>query len=336
MPPRSISEEEMLERALQQWGVDRYKNNDHREFWDTCVDRVRDVLEGEHGPVATNDLQELPPDPLRAMEKVFYDEFRGVIENNGKEHVGDVVDRLGEVLPEFKQRSPFYWHRFERKYVYHKECKDLPMDLLDPLTRFRFVKVPKMELLKRRYVHEEAHIATAYRAIAAHGASTADCVNCNEATVRWNGYGPPEVQNRFWNKLVCATCESVYDLKAAASMDLVRRKLMEQQKVYGGSFFNQFHAVRNSMPKQAKSFVVMVSKDPVQTVTGLAWPVYVAEIKRVVPALKDRSFRLDDMDRIYATMHLKEDSAKRWFRVPHFVFDSSALASQVLERFVDN
>lgn len=305
----------------------------HSEFWRSRVDfGSKARAPAPTGEVSKpNKLEVLPTDPIEAIREVFYQEFNALMIDRGLSKVSDL---LVEKFPDFKcDSAPYRFDKFSGKYVLRDEYERLrvPRRQLDPFNRFQFDRVPAKEMLMDQYVESGDAMSVAYRAIVGHFASCHDakCIRCASEAIHWNGYTDGG-GFRYWKKLVCDACGSVYEIKTSRTEALIEKKFTSV--IYGGDY-DKFHSVQRELPSSARQFVAMLSQESALHHRKWCWPVYVAEVDstRVVPDLKARSFCPDDRKpKVYSRFSVKPGWSL-WFYAPVFEFDVKAMAEEVLE-----
>lgn len=219
----------------------------HSEFWNDHVDFVRKIVSGEMVTEDSleNDVPEVLPSDLKdAVSKVVEKELRSLDEDMWVE-----TDKIKEDFPDHLSHSiaGFHYDRYRRRYVIHRMFLELGIDraLLDPFVRFTYERLPTSSVLANQFWENNQDTLTAcFRAIVAHNAChnvEAKCVNCYSNSVAWNGY-QDETRYRQWNKLVCSSCNSYYDIRSAATKGNTLSKL-SNKKYLGGGPFEKYHQI---------------------------------------------------------------------------------------------
>ena len=324
-----------IERAMQMWGIDRNRNRDHDAFWKSMVKSIRDTERGEVRPEPANCPSKLPTDPLDALEEVFWQELGGMLKSS-KEGLLQVADSLKERHENVPFRPPFLYDRGSRKYQLHPDYQALGIqDLaeLDSLERFQFHRRPAMDVLMEQVNDNNMALSIGLRAIVAHKACLdADCINCGKPEIYWNdyhGHDNKAIQFRYWKKLVCSQCDSVYEIKSSKNMKFMSTCFARGFKD-GGSFYDSYHSIQEDLPIGAKHYLVMISEEPS---TEECWPVYTVEIKSIRPLLKDKSFDKNTKRcKIYSRIKLVKGTEQHWFDAPCFEFDGHSIALAALEK----
>jgi hypothetical protein len=323
-----------------------------KQFWDGMVAFCQQAARGEiesRNASSVNVPEMLPVDPVAALRVVLDQEIRALQTDDGFVQITDTLSEYG--VPSY---LPPYWYDPEKgtkglKYAY-KHAR-IPSEDLHPLKRFQFQRVNAKGQLKNQYVTQGSSDSVAFRAIVAHGAcSFGTCVQCSSKAVRWNGYlDNGSVEYRYWKKLVCEQCHSVYEIKSARTVHEAMRKF--NTRVEGGNFLDEYAVVQEELREAscgsnennedggsvARQFVAMlVTDETVESDGNECWPVYVAAVDRVVPLLKERSFERDANRRpkVYARIFFEESSADAgalWFHVPVFPYDAKDMASEIID-----
>jgi hypothetical protein len=147
---------------------------------------------------------------------------------------------------------------------------------IDPFVRFQSERIDSLTHLREQYIDDltwdQTWDATTRAIVSYNACHHAKCVNCSSRSIRWNGYSE-DTLFRYWKKLVCESCGSVYEIKWAASEEKVRKNF----EVYtrNGNFFNCYHAVQAELPREthAKQYVAMISKETKMKDGKEFWPV---------------------------------------------------------------
>jgi hypothetical protein len=327
-----------IERAMHMWGIDRNKNEDHKAFWKDMVEYIHDTEQGNFDPEPANCPSKLPTDPLEALQEVFLQELEGMLKDS-EEGFLQVADSLKERYENVPFRPPFRYDRqLSRRYQLHPDYQALGVeDLadLDSLERFQFHRRPAIDVLTEQVNDNNMALSMGLRAIVAHKACLdADCANCGNPEIYWNDYhGDDEaIRFRYWKKLVCSHCDSVYEIKYSKNVEFMRTCFAGGFKD-GGSFYASYHSIRADLPIGAKQYLVMISAKRTTTSTQEYWPVYAVEIKSIRPILKDKSFDKDaNRCKVYSRIELRIGTEKHWFDAPCFEFDGQSIALDILEK----
>jgi hypothetical protein len=326
-----------IERAMQMWGIDQDKNPDHEAFWKSMVKSIRDTEQRRFEPEPANCPTKLPTDPLEALQEVFLQELGGMLEET-EEGLLQVTDSLKERYEEAPFRPPFLYDQISHEYQLHSYYQALGIqDLseLDPLERFQFYRRPAMDVLTDQVNENNMALSLGLHAIVAHKACLdADCANCGKAEIYWNAYhgGDEAIRFRYWKKLVCSHCDSVYEIKGSKRMELMRT-CFDRGFKDGGSFYDSYHSIQADLPIRAKHYLVMISEERTTYHTREYWPVYAVEIKSVRPMLKDKSFDKDSKRcKVYSKIEFEIGTEKHWFDAPCFEFDGHSIALDTLEK----
>jgi hypothetical protein len=327
----------VLERFMQEWGIDKTSEDPaHKAFWNDNIEFLKEVVDGIMSEPANLPCL-LPTNSVESMREVFDQELRNlVVKEKGMLDVTDFVkDRVKYLsMPAYKI------YRYSNRYEMNEALIDLGIkpEELCPFKRFRFERVPGKELMRKQLGVGGGHMTYALRAIVAHGAChIAECVQCkSKDSLRWNGFDYSEIDCRLWKKLVCVNCGSVYEIKSAPSAKNINQKFYRGSD--NGSFFDAFHAIQKELPAGAKQFVAVISAEKSIFEGRDVRAVHVAEVKGVVPLLKEKSFCRDGSRRIYSKMELARGPGRNWFETtkwfdaPCFEFDSKAIAMEVLDK----
>ena len=315
-----------VENRMKEWGIDRNWDKGFMLYWNKLKSFVQEVAEGKvPSKEPPNSTEMLPLDPVAALRVIMEQEILCLDSEKGLLHVTDTlkdeVEDTRYFVPPFKLDHGYLTLR--------REYARVPSSRLNPLTRYQFSRVPAKEQLRRQYVSDEGDPQSlVFHAVVAHYACHyAKCVNCAAESVRWNEY-VPGVENRYWKKLVCENCGSVYEIKAASNNQVAQRKLSKE--IDGGTFLSQFVAVQQELHgTSGKHYLALLSAETVDD----CWPVYVAVIDRVVPMLKDRSFEIegDNRPRVYTKIYVKKDTIDTWFHAPVFHHDAREMAERVID-----
>jgi hypothetical protein len=327
----------LIERAMQMWGIDQNINSDHEAFWKSMVNYIRDTERGKFEPEAANSPSKLPTDPLEALQEVFLQELGGMLKGS-EEGLLQVADSLKKRYENAPFRPPFMYDQFARKYQLRHDYEALGVeDLaeLDPLKRFQFHRHPAIDVLTERVNEKNMALSIGLHAIVAHKACLdADCANCSKPEIYWNDYhGDDEaIEYRYWKKLVCSNCGSVYEIKSITNMEFMRT-CFDRGFKDGGSFYDSYHSIQaDLLPIGAKHYLVMISEERI-TLTQEYWPVHVVEIRSVRPMLKDKSFDKDAKRcKVYSRIEFKIGTEKQWFDAACFEFDGHSIALDTLEK----
>jgi hypothetical protein len=138
-----------------------------------------------------------------------------------------------------------------------------------------------------------------------------------------NGYfDNGSVEYRYWKKLVCGDCGSVYEIKSARSVEDATRKF--DTRVDGGNFLDEYAVLQEELCEASHGsgvVAMLVTDETVQRDGKECWPVYIAAVDHVVPLLKDRSFEQGENRRpkVYARIFVEKasnEAGKLWFHVP--------------------
>lgn len=327
-----------------------------KEFWDGMVAFCQQAARGEvetRTASSVNLPEMLPVDPVAAIRVVLDQEIRALQSDDGMVDVTDTLSEHG--VPSY---LPPYWYDPDKgtkglKFTY-KHAR-IPSHELHPLVRFQFKRVNAKDQLESQYVTQGTPDSVAYRAIVAHGACLyGACVQCSSKQVRWNGYfDNGSVEYRYWKKLVCEHCGSVYEIKSARTVEEAMRKF--NTRIEGGNFLDEYAVVQQELREAsygsneegdegtsvARQFVAMlVTDETVQQDGKECWPVYIAAVDHVVPLLKDRSFERGENRRpkVYARIFFdtsssssaSADAGTLWFHVPVFEYDAKEMASDIV------
>jgi len=310
------------------WGVDC------EVFRTEHLDYVRVAMEGLEDLVP-DCLETLPLEAKDAYKQVFIQEVRAMVAN--RETLTNCIDTLAEEFPDLKGLPPFVFDRDTRNYVLRQEfrVKNLENDpRLNPFTRFLFVKRPPKVQLRAQMVDDNEPIGQAARAIVAHHACHyAKCLTCHANSLCWNCYKPDDgVLFRYWKKLVCESCGSVYEVKPAKDEDSILWKIRNRRR-FNGNFFGAYHAVQKELPRRAQHYVVFVAMKTIIQETNEFWPVHVAKVSDVQPCLKPNSFEVNDARgtniRVWSRFSCAD--CEPWFHAPFVDVDFRALASDVID-----
>jgi hypothetical protein len=323
-----------LEKELSLWGIDPRKSQEHKDFYKKYIDHLEDVLAGAYDDYQENYPQKLTAhDPLASMKEVYKQEIGALLKKtNGLRVVTDQLKiKCGQVPV-----TPLFFDRSSGRYVLHRDLanKRVTMEDIDPLERFSFKRVPAHEKVYKDYVDGDHGTDVSCRAIVAHYACKDNvlCVKCNKPSIYYNGYGGQIDTFRYWKKLICDNCGSVYEIKSAMDTKGVHKKL-SRGNIRGGNFFAQYFAVQNSLPKSARQYVAII---PQATDYNLGdgkkfWPVYVSEVVDVLPQLRDRSFDTDGDCKIFTYIVPRKGDYRLWFKAPAFDFDGASIAREILD-----
>jgi hypothetical protein len=314
------------------------------QFWDGMVAFCQKVARGDvetRNATSVNLPEMLPVNPGAALRVVLNQEIRALHTDDGLVDITDTLSEYG--VPSYL--SPYRYNPENGtkglKYVYRHAR--IPSDQLHPLVRFRFKRVDL-----NQYVRQGNPDSVAFRAIVAHGACLhAHCAQCSAKRVRWNGYGANggSIKYRYWKKLVCEACGSVYEIKWARSVNEAMCKL--DTWVNGGSYLDEYAVVQAELHEAlhgsggdgglvARQFVAMlVTDETVQQDGKECWPVYVAAVDHVVPFLKNRSFERGEncQPKVYARIFFEKASGKAgkiWFHIPVFKYNAKEIASEII------
>ena len=323
-----------IENAMQMWGIDRNGNRDHEAFWNSMVKSIRDTERGEVKPEPANCPSKLPTDPLDAVKEVFLQELEGMLKSSEKGLL-QVADSLKEHHENVPFRPPWLYDRVSRKYQLHPDYQALGIKDLaefDPLERFQFHRRPAIDVLTEQVNDNNMALSIGLHAVVAHKACLdADCINCGKPEIYWNDYNGHDeaIQFRYWKKLVCSHCDSVYEIKSSKNMEFMRTCFARGLK-NGGSFYEAYHSIRKDLPIGAKQYLVIVSETPS---TQEGWPVYTVEIESIRPLLKDKSFDKNTKRcKVYSRIELVKGTEEHWFDAPYFEFDGVSIALAALEK----
>jgi hypothetical protein len=326
-----------IERAMQMWGIDQVRNHDHEAFWKYLVKYIRDTERGNFEPEPVNYPSKLPKDPLKALQEVFLQELGGMLTDSGRGLL-QVADTLKQRYVNVPFRPPLQYDKVSLKYQLHPDYQALGVEDLaevDSLERFRFHRRPAIDVLTEQVNDNNMALSMGLRAIVAHKACLdADCANCGKSEIYWNAYhGDDEaIQFRYWKKLVCSYCDSVYEIKSSKNMKFMQT-CFDRKFKDGGSFYDSYHSIQADLPSGAKQYLVMISAERITTNTEEYWPVYAVEIKSIRPILKDKSFDKDAKRcKVYSRIEFRFGTEKHWFDAPCFEFDGHSIALDTLKK----
>jgi hypothetical protein len=136
--------------------------------------------------------------------------------------------------------------------------------------------------------------------------------------------------------LVCESCGSVYDFKWFAS-DQEMRHHSNDKAMTPGRLFNCYYAVQAELRRKvnAKQYVAILIWKTKTTNGKKYYPVYVAQVKNVYPALQPESFCPDDdAARVSSNFTIREDTKEIWFYAPVVDFDKEEMARSVIDNLV--
>ncbi|GKZ00331.1 hypothetical protein MPSEU_000986000 [Mayamaea pseudoterrestris] len=319
---RPVDIEEQLERCLMEWGVNRDLNEKHEKFWDANLAFVRGIRRGcniERQPANVKEL--LPADPIAAVQHVMAQEFNASLEKCGNGFVV-IIDRLATDYPGLpNKQAPFAYDFNDKEYSLKEVYEELGVTMsdVDPFERFGWSREPVFEVFRRQYVDEDTGSwSVVARALvgkeACHGAK---CVHCGAESLRWNGYSKGVVF-RYWKKMVCDKCGSVYEIKTAPTKSSVATKF--SKFINNGNYLDAFHAVQLEFRQGAKQYVALLCEERDIYEGVECWPVYFAAVSQVYPQIRAASFCPPSKHaKIYSkfTVETPRDiSDNLWFHVP--------------------
>jgi hypothetical protein len=193
-------------------------------------------------------------------------------------------------------------------------------DELDPLERFTFQEVSKEESFFQEWFiiddeNDASHLGLFYEAfLACHALQHAQCFSCKYSkSLRWNGGGTSS-----WQDLVCITCNSTYEVKTKANMERVE-KAFKFNNIPGGSFSNWCLLANSnirSAPDQKRFLVVLPRAPTFNRQLKKVYPVQIAEISMILPALFPGSFHPNRPIRFKSKISVKLNTRAKWFDLP--------------------
>ncbi|GKY90560.1 hypothetical protein MPSEU_000029700 [Mayamaea pseudoterrestris] len=310
---RPVDIVEQTERSMKEWGVQPNRNEQHRKFWDDYLTLAREISRGKVEAQEANVLEILPNELVKAS-------LMGNLNKNASGFLV-VTDRLADVYPDIPVKlPPFAFDTFQRDYCLRTVYEDLEVDLVDvdPLTRFESFKEPVMQGLRRQYVDEDGDpwSVVARALVAQEACHGAKCVHCGAESLHWNGY-TKDTEYRYWKKMVCKSCGSVYEIKTAKTLSAVETRF--EKFIMNANFLDAYHAVQTELRNGAKQYVALLCEEREFYEGVECWPVYYAAVKQVYPQLKAASFCPSDHAKIYSkfTVETPNDiSHHLWFHVP--------------------
>jgi hypothetical protein len=315
-----------VEKALRMMGLDPTLSAEHGRVWDSFVQFVRDVQNGEYREIQENLLQKLKHDPLESMKEVFRLEFQTLVhqKENG---IALTIDHLKERFPDVPNTPPCCYDKFTGTYTLNRRLSVLGIckNDVDPLTRFTFVRGPSTPQLE-----VQEHDSVAVRAIVAHYACMkAKCQQCKKGScIMYNGIDVTTQSPRKWTMLVCSNCGSAYTIKSVKKKDMI--STLEDKGSMSGSSFCQYYAVKDNSPRGASQFIAILCLESTKRKGVSVWPVYVAKVDNILPRIKNESFDEQKFNKIYSIVLLRKYSMNHWFDAPCFAYDPSAIAADIL------
>lgn len=233
---------------------------------------------------------------------------------------------------------------FDAPYEYNRETRLYGLRAKfagcdpDPFLRFTFQRIPALEIVRQIFVESDP-IGSAMRAIVAHAAChRAPCYTCKRSGCLRRNRLHANAKSRHWKRLVCESCGSVYDVQSKNAEASIFKSL--ESRIYGGNKFDAYFAIQNQLPKGAKQFVSIVSREKARDGSARdgpwTWLVYVAEVESVSPSLQPKSFYLDDGTcNVYATVKARQGWGL-WLKVPAFEFHAQEIAASVVREVQRN
>jgi hypothetical protein len=333
-PAPLVDLEHYMERALKEWGIDpENKSDEHQAFYDQHMKFVRAIRRGNVDRQPANQLESLPLDLLEAVREVMRQEF---VSTCKYDRLKVINDRLQEQFPEVSSfQPPFRFNRESRAYELtssYERLGILPEHVANPFSRFHPSRRLALEVLRKDYVDEGGSawgvvIRALVGSVACHNAK---CVHCASEALQWNAYNL-DIDFRYWKKLVCRDCKSVYEIKSAVNKDAVERKFCGM--VYNGTFLSAYHAVQCEI-RRGKQFLVVLCEETEMVDGQECWPVFYATVDQVYPTLKARSFCHTDKPKVYSkfTVYASDTlSDNLWRHVPVVDEDWKAVAASIID-----
>ena len=195
----------------------------------------------------------------------------------------------------------------------------------NPLTRFSVRQISKRENFEKHYSNYDAVSGNVMEAMVVyylHKSTKLECKSCKMKNAwKWGGgSGGP------WKDVYCSNCNSTYEIKSKGTINDVMTftEPNSVRKLYGGSFrdFLKIRAQSKNDDKR-KQYVLLVNREPEELMSRKFHRVYIAEIIKVTPAVKPKTF---------AKLYSKDEMSLK-SEIHHKAFDEKAwLAFQALPK----
>ena len=306
---------EELAHTFEEWGVNG-NHNQHLEFRKSVYEEAKRMIETGSTPTNYSKLKNLtfPTESTKAVEHVCRSDLREKLPDSHRylleDKLASIVDDKGCMMPFFR----VYAKNTVICYKRQPEFKGFSIrNELDPFHRFSFRQVSQAELWYNRWFLSgvDSNAGTIFEArLACYALQSEACFECKyRNTLRWNGG-----VGASWQDLVCIQCESMYEVKTKATMEKIEREF-KYNSIRAGSF-SRYCSLRNSLKQGQKMFLVVLPRLPTFDRSGKkeCFPVYIAEIDRVLPRVGRMTFRKPSL--LQSVVSVKLITKRLWFNLP--------------------